>query len=105
VRSGRKANDPKLADVIDRYVAESEKQIGRTKAQVLRKIKTYDIADLQCSEITSAEVVAFAQALSTELPQPSGGNLRRSKADVGLSARPTSYQRCVCCCQTHGYYK
>ena len=37
---GRKTDDPKLADVIDRYVAESEKQIGRTKAQVLRKVKT-----------------------------------------------------------------
>ena len=40
-----------------------EKQIGRTKAQVLRKIKTYDIADLRCSEITSADVIGFAQAL------------------------------------------
>jgi len=27
--------DPPLADVIDRYVAESKKEIGRTKAQVL----------------------------------------------------------------------
>jgi integrase len=60
---GRRADDPKLADVIDRYVAESEKQIGRTKAQVLRKVKTYDIADLRCGEITSADVVSFAQAL------------------------------------------
>lgn len=60
---GRKSDDPKLAEVIDRFVAESEKQIGRTKAQVLRKIKTYDIADLRCSEITSADVIGFAQAL------------------------------------------
>jgi integrase len=60
---GRKPANPKLADVIDRYVGESEKQIGRTKAQVLRKIKTHDIADLRCSEITSADVIGFAQAL------------------------------------------
>ncbi len=60
---GRKTDDPKLAEVIDRYVTESEKQIGRTKAQVLRKVKTYDIADLRCSEITSADVIGFAQAL------------------------------------------
>jgi integrase len=60
---GRRADDPKLADVIDRYVAESEKKIGRTKAQVLRKVKTYDIADLRCSEITSADLISFAQAL------------------------------------------
>ena len=58
------ADDPTLADVIDRYVAESEKQIGRTKAQVLRKIKTFDLADLRCSEITSADLVSMAQALS-----------------------------------------
>jgi hypothetical protein len=31
--------------VIDRYIDESKK-IGRTKAQVLRTIQTYDIADL-----------------------------------------------------------
>ena len=30
---------------------------------MLRKIKTYDIADLRCSEITSADVIGFAQAL------------------------------------------
>ena len=60
---GRKTDDPKLADVIDRYVAESEKQIGRTKAQVLRKVKTFDVAELRCSEITSADLISMAQAL------------------------------------------
>src|SRR3954471_19135647 len=44
--------DPSLGQVIDRYIAESKKQIGRTKAQVLATIKTYDIADLTCSKIT-----------------------------------------------------
>jgi hypothetical protein len=47
--------------VIDRYVAESQKKIGRTKAQVLRTIKTHDIAELRCSEITSADIVSFAR--------------------------------------------
>jgi len=60
---GRKSEDPKLADVIDRYIAESKKQIGRTKTQVLSTIKKYDIADLRCSEITSADLVSFAQGL------------------------------------------
>ena len=59
----RKVDDPPLSDVIDRYVTESEKKIGRTKAQVLRKIKTYDIAALRCSEITSADIINFLQAL------------------------------------------
>jgi integrase len=55
--------DPPLGQVIDRYIAESKRQIGRTKAQVLATIKTYDIADLTCSKITSADIVAFARAL------------------------------------------
>ena len=60
---GRRKDDPTLADVIDRYVDESEKKIGRTKAQVLRTIKTYDIAERRCSEITSAELISFVQSL------------------------------------------
>jgi hypothetical protein len=40
--------------LLDRYTDESIKKIGRTKAQVLRAIKTYDIASKTCSEITSA---------------------------------------------------
>jgi integrase len=62
-RAHQAGNDPKLRDVIDRYIAESEREIGRTKAQVLRSIKTYDIADLRCSDITSADLVAFAQSI------------------------------------------
>src|SRR3954468_25001700 len=31
--------DPQLAEVIDRYIAESKQDMGRTKAQVLRTIK------------------------------------------------------------------
>lgn len=58
-----RSEDPPLRDVIDRYIKESKKKIGRTKAQVLRTIKTYDIADLRCSKIGSAELITFAQAL------------------------------------------
>jgi integrase len=54
--------DPLLGHVIDRYIQEAKK-IGRTKAQVLRTIKTYDIAELRCSKITSADVLAFARPL------------------------------------------
>jgi len=55
--------DPKLGAAIDRYIAESVKAIGRTKAQVLETIKRYDIAELRCSEVTSSEIVAFARSL------------------------------------------
>src|SRR5882757_6433013 len=37
--------DPTLTTVIDRYTDESITKIGRTKAQVLRAIKNYDIAN------------------------------------------------------------
>jgi integrase len=62
-RARQGGNDPKLGDVIDRYITESEREIGRTKAQVLRTIKKFDVADLRCSEITSADLVAFAQSI------------------------------------------
>jgi integrase len=62
-RERQRDNDPRLGDVIDKYIAESEREIGRTKAQVLRTIKTYDIADMRCSQITSADLLSFVQAL------------------------------------------
>jgi Phage integrase family len=56
-------SDPTLGEVIDRYIGESRKAFGRTKAQVLKTIKTYDIADMRCSGIGSAELLAFARAM------------------------------------------
>jgi integrase len=55
--------DPPLRVIIDRYITESEKEIGRTKAQVLRSIQKMDIADLAGSKITSAELLAMMRAL------------------------------------------
>lgn len=59
-------DDPPLGQVIDRYIAESKKRIGRTKAQVLRTIKSSDIAELRCSKIGSADLIAFAQSLPVQ---------------------------------------
>ena len=59
-------DDPPLAAVIDRYIAESKKRIGRTKAQVLRTIKGSDLAELRCSKIGSADLIAFAQSLPVQ---------------------------------------
>jgi integrase len=58
-----KAVDPALGEVIERYVDESRRAMGRTKTQVLRTIKTFDIAEMKCSAITSADIVSFAQSL------------------------------------------
>jgi hypothetical protein len=38
--------------------------MGRTKMQVLAAVKSYDIADIQCAEIQSQNIVAFAQTLA-----------------------------------------
>lgn len=61
---------PTLSDAIDRYVQESIKQIGRTKTQVLKSIKTFDIADKHCDAITSADIVEFAQEKLNSGVQP-----------------------------------
>ena len=55
--------DPPLRQAIDVYVTENEREIGRTKAQVLRSIKGYDIADMRCSKITSADIVQFVKSI------------------------------------------
>jgi integrase len=82
----RASKDPKLADVIERYVTESQKEIGRTKAQVLRTIKDYEIAEMRCSEITSSDLVAFTKALKVS-PQTRQNYLSHLAAIFRL-ARP-----------------
>lgn len=67
-------SDPPLSVVIDRYIDESEKEIGRTKAQVLRAMKNYDIANKRCSEITSTDVVALANELIVNVAPSTVGN-------------------------------
>lgn len=70
----KKADDPTLGEAIDRYIRESRKEIGRTKAQVLRAIKGYAIAELPCSEITNAQIAAFMQDLGQERQPSTVGN-------------------------------
>jgi integrase len=63
-RAGK--DDPKLAAVIDQYLAESEKRPGPNKANVLRTIKNCEIAELKCSQIGSDDLLAFLRSLSVE---------------------------------------
>jgi integrase len=56
-----------LGDAIDKYIETSVKAIGKTKAQVLRGIKNYDIADMSCGAIGSEAIVAFANELLKEV--------------------------------------
>ncbi|TMK49309.1 MAG: site-specific integrase [Alphaproteobacteria bacterium] len=82
------APDPTLAAVIDRYTNESIKRIGRTKAQVLRAIKTYDIANKRCSEITSVDVIAFANQLVSKVKPQTVANYLSHLAAVFAVAKP-----------------
>jgi integrase len=78
--------DPKLAAVIDRYIEESVKKVGRTKAQVLATIKNHEIADLRCSEVTSERLIAFAKELQVQ-PQ-TVGNYLSHLGSIFTIARP-----------------
>lgn len=63
-----------LADAIDAYVEDTGEKIGRTKAQVLRTIKGYDIASKDCAEIGSTDLVAFARELGKKMKPQTVGN-------------------------------
>lgn len=80
--------DPTLAEVIDRYTAESVKKIGKTKAQCLRAIKNYSIADLRCSEIGSDEISTFANELVKKVEPQTVGNYVSHLAAVFAVAKP-----------------
>lgn len=83
-----KIEDPPLAAAIDRYLAESLKAIGRTKAQVLRSIKGYEIAEKPCSQIGSADIVAFAKELSNGRQPQTVGNYLAHLSSVFAIAKP-----------------
>jgi integrase len=79
-------NDPPLSAAIDRYIAESEKAMGKTKAQVLRTIKTMPIAEQKCSKVDSEVICNFAKALAVT-PQ-TRGNYLSHLSSVFTVARP-----------------
>ncbi len=57
-------DDPPLRSVIERYMAESKKAMGRTKTQVLDTLKDeHEIADMLCSAISSADITSLATDL------------------------------------------
>jgi integrase len=84
-----KTPDKSLANAIDRYIAESRKAIGKTKAQVLASIKEYDIANMDCAEVRSEQIVDFANELLAGDRQPSTvGNYISHLAAIFAVARP-----------------
>ena len=78
--------DPTLSDVIDQYNLEKMKEHGKTKAQVLRTIKTSDLAKKRCSEINSPLIVEFAKSIKAK-PQ-TVGNYIAHLASIFTVAKP-----------------
>ncbi len=76
-----------LAEAIDIYIKTSTKQAGKTKAQVLRSIKSFDIASLPCASVTSQKLVAFAQELFVggRKPQTIGNYLSHLSAIFAIA--------------------
>src|SRR5690606_26239093 len=59
-----------VGDAIDHYINESVREVGRTKAQVLRSIKKFDLADIDAADVQSDDIVTFARALSATGMKP-----------------------------------
>lgn len=84
-----KAPERSLAEAIDRYIKESRKAIGRTKAQVLESIKHHHLANMNCGEIRSEHLVEFASELLAGGRQPATvGNYLSHLAAIFAIARP-----------------
>jgi hypothetical protein len=83
-----RSDDPALAAVIDRYISESEREIGRTKAQVLGAINRHDVAGLRSSEIGSEEISAFANELAKDREPATVQNYLSHLSAVFAVARP-----------------
>lgn len=78
-----------LGDAIDKYIATSQKKIGRTKAQVLETLKRMDIASKRCADIGSDQLVSLAEELIAGGRQPSTvGNYLSHLQAIFSVARP-----------------
>ena len=83
-----KSDDPTLAMVIRQYITESTKALGRTKAQVLRTIQGYAIADKAISTITSADLVAMLRVDLKDVTPATRGNYLAHLSSIFAVARP-----------------
>ncbi|TCT37119.1 site-specific integrase [Martelella mediterranea] len=77
-----------LSDVIEQYLRENAAPIGRTKAQVLRSLKTFEIADMACDAITSIDIVSLARELSLDKKPQTVANYLSHLASIFAIARP-----------------
>jgi integrase len=83
-----KKEDPALADVIDRYTAESKSTVLGTKAQVLKTIKNSELGETKYSEISSQTLVSFARDLTRNVEPQTCGNYFSHLSNIFTIARP-----------------
>lgn len=79
-------NDPPLSVAIDRYIDESEKAIGKTKAQVLRTIKAGPLGAKKCSAVDAEALCDYVKGLETA--PSTRGNYLSHLASIFTIARP-----------------
>jgi integrase len=79
-------NDPLLSVAIDRYIDESEKAMGKTKAQVLRTIKASDLGKKKCSAVDAEALCDYAKSL--DCAPSTRGNYISHLASIFTIARP-----------------
>jgi integrase len=80
--------DPTLAAVIDRYIAESRNIVLGTKAQVLKTIKNSYLGETKCSDITSHTLVSFARELTKNVEPQTCSNYFSHLSNIFTVARP-----------------
>lgn len=81
-----KPTDPTLAEVIDKYNLDTQREHGKTKDQVLRTIKNSGLGAMRCSQIRSPDIIAYAQSIKAQ-PQ-TVGNYLSHLSSVFAVARP-----------------
>ncbi|MDM0086891.1 MULTISPECIES: tyrosine-type recombinase/integrase [unclassified Variovorax] len=81
-----RAPDPTLAETIQKYIDESRRELGTTKAQVLKKVAGSSLAKRRGSTITSANWVQFGKDLGVQ-PQTVGNYFSHISSIYSL-ARP-----------------
>jgi hypothetical protein len=59
-----------LGEAIEKTIATSQKQMGRSKAHVLGALKAMDIAKMRCADVGSEQLVALAEELLKGGRQP-----------------------------------
>ncbi|MGO4907764.1 site-specific integrase [Pseudorhodobacter sp. W20_MBD10_FR17] len=81
-----------VGDVIEDYLKATGGEIGRTKSQVLRKIRNdFAISDIPCDELKPSDVTSFARALAKGGAAPSTVQNYLSHLNAVLSIARTAW--------------